>query len=123
MPVSSRYGSQTKEVEAFLARVAKLTRDEALRLAATTRGHPKHQGRTEAESIMSSGRFGAAALADADGIILPLLRRLALEPGDTEDTLTAVRMAAVAMAGRDTLDIEAFRTLYTPWCRAMGHWW
>jgi hypothetical protein len=123
MPVEARYGSQTKEVEALLARVRRLSRAECLRLAETTRHSPRHQGLTEAASIARGGHAGQSALADADAIILPLLRNHGLESGDAQDALTAVRMAAVALAGRDALDAEAFRVLYGPWSRAMGHWW
>ena len=123
MPTEARYGSQSKEVEALLARVRRLTRVECLRLAEATRRSPRHQGLTEAASIARGGHFGQAALADTDAIILPLLRSHGLESGDAQDALTAVRMAAVALAGREALDSEAFRVLYSPWSRAMGHWW
>jgi len=123
MPAEARYGSQTKEVEALLARVRRLSRAECVALAQATRRTTRHQGLTEAASIAHGGHTGAAALSDADAIILPLLRSHGLDSGDAQDALTAVRMAVVALAGRESLDTEAFRILYTPWSRAMGHWW
>jgi hypothetical protein len=102
MESDGAYGPQTEEVKSLLACVSRMTREDLLRLAAAVHRGPKHQGRS----------YGSCVLQRAAGA------RAAYEAA-----LCGIQMAATAVAARDSIGVDEFVTIYTPWSRAMDHWW
>ena len=123
MESDSAYGPQTEEVKALLDCVAGMTRADLLRLAAAVHHGPKHQGRTEGSCVLQRAA-GARAAYEAAGLAArPIIRAAALELGDAEAAMCGIQMAATAVAARDSIGVDAFVIIYTPWSKAMGRWW
>ena len=117
------YGPQTEEVRALLACASKLGREDLIRLAAAVHSGPKCQGRTQGSCDMLRAPCARAACEAAGVAVRPAIKAAALSDVDSEAAMSAVRMAATAVAARDSIGSDAFITLYTPWSRAMGKWW
>lgn len=117
MTTATSYGPQTLAVQTLMARVRRMTSDDARALAAVF--NRDAAGRLDAIKVAERMRAGAAARYDAEILFEAVLASSGLSTATARAAMLATGEAAAAIAARDTMTPSAFLTLHGPWALAI----